>query len=144
MTTLKEKSGEQDVPEMSERDEEPEFADAKQAEEWKEMRDLARSVFYVYFTNNDCDDEIAHMRESQESKKKWSLLKKINGTMPWLPTLISGSSAPKVVKAPILFMEASFRGIAQVRTLTTYFGCANTLKYKDHSHNIVHSSILFA
>lgn len=128
MTTLKEKSGEEDVPEMPEK-EEPEFADAKQAEEWREMRDLARSVFYVYFTNNDCDDEIAHMRQSQESKKKSSLLKKVNGTMPWLPTLIDGSSTPKVVKAPLLFMEASFRGIAQVRTtLTTYFGCANTLE----------------
>ena len=92
------------------------------------MRDLARSVFYVYFTNNDCDDEIAHMRQSQESKKKWSLLKKVNGTMPWLPTLIDGSSAPKVVKALILFKEASFRGIAQVRTLATYFRCANTLE----------------
>lgn len=139
MTTLKEKSGEEDVPEMPEK-EEPEFADAKQAEEWKEMRDLARSVFYVYFTNNDCDDEIAHMRESQS--KKPSLLKKINGTMPWLPTLIDGSSAPKIVKAPILFIEASFRGIAQVRTLTTYFGCANTyIEIQDHSHNIVHSSI---
>ena len=127
MTTLKEKSGEEDVPEMPEK-EEPEFADAKQAEEWREMRDLARSVFYVYFTNNDCDDEIAHMRQSQESKKKWRLLKKVNGTMPWLPTLINGSSAPKIVKAPILFGEASFRGIAQVRKLTNSFGCANTLE----------------
>lgn len=111
VTTLKETSGEKDVPEMPET-KEPEFADAKQAEEWREMRDLARSVFYVYFNNNDCDDEVAHMRQSQTQKP--SLLKRINGTMPWLPTLINGSSAPNVVKTPILFIEASFRGIAQV------------------------------
>ena len=125
VTTLKETSGEKDVPEMPET-KEPEFADAKQAEEWREMRDLARSVFYVYFNNNDCDDEVAHMRQSQTQKP--SLLKRINGTMPWLPTLINGSSAPNVVKTPILFIEASFRGIAQVRTLTTDFGCARNTR----------------
>ena len=38
--------------------------------------------------------------------------------MPWLPELINGPGVPNVVKAPILFLEASFRGMAQVRTHT--------------------------
>ena len=86
-----------------------------QSKEWKEMRDLTRSVFHVYFTNNDCDDnDIAQLKQSDSSKKS-SLLKKINGTMPWLPDLINGSDAPNVVKALVLFLEASLRGMAQVR-----------------------------
>ncbi len=89
-----------------------------QTKEWREMRDLARSVFHVYFTNNDCDDDdIAQLKQSDASKKS-SLLEKINGTMPWLPELINGSDAPNVVKALVLFSEASFRGMAQVRMHT--------------------------
>lgn len=115
VTSLKEKTGDEDVPEGP-ATKEPTFADAKHAKEWREMRDLARSVFHVYFSHNDCDDdEIAKMKQSHSSKKP-SFLNKINGTMPWLPGLMHGSSAPNIVKAPILFMEASFRGIAQVRT----------------------------
>mmetsp|Transcript_14766 Transcript_14766/g.30256 ORF Transcript_14766/g.30256 Transcript_14766/m.30256 type:complete len:785 (-) Transcript_14766:94-2448(-) len=113
VTSLKEKTGDEDVPEGP-ATKEPTFADAKHAKEWREMRDLARSVFHVYFTNNDCDDdEIAKMKQTRSSKKP-SFLNKINGTMPWLLGLMHGSSAPNIVKAPILFMEASFRGIAQV------------------------------
>jgi hypothetical protein len=94
---------------------EPTFTDANQAREWREIHDVARSVFHVYFSNNDCDDDdIAHMKQSLSSKKP-SLLKKVDGTMPWLRTSLKGLSAPKIVKAPILFMEAPFRGIAQVR-----------------------------
>ncbi len=101
-------NGETDVPE----------GHASQTKEWREMRDLARSVFHVYFTNNDCDnDGIAQLKQSDSSKKP-SLLKKINGTMPWLPELLNGSGVPNVVKAPVLFLEASFRGMAQVRTHT--------------------------
>ncbi len=82
------------------------------------MRDLARSVFHVYFASNDCDDDdIAQLNQSDQPKKP-SLLKKINGTMPWLPELINGPGVPNVVKAPVLFLEASFRGMAQVRTHT--------------------------
>ena len=116
ITALKEKTdGDKDVPEKP-TTEEPAFADAKQAKEWKEIQDLARNVFYVYFTNNDCDDDgIAQMKQSHHSSKKPSMLKKIKGTMPWLPALLQGLNAPKIVKAPVLFMEASFRGIAQVR-----------------------------
>jgi len=80
-----------------------------------EMRNLARSVFHVYFTNKN--DDIAELKQSDSSKMP-SLLKKINGTMAWLPELLNGSDAdaPNSVKAPILFMEAIFRGMAQVRT----------------------------
>lgn len=90
----------------------------RQTKEWREMRDLARSVFHVYFTNNDCDEDgIAQLKQSDASKKS-SLLKKINGTMPWLPELINGSDAPNIVKALALFFEASLRGMAQVRMRT--------------------------
>lgn len=115
ITSLKEKTdGNTNVPEKQVT-EEPTFADAKQAKEWREIHDLARSVFHVYFTSNDCDaDDIAQMKKSHSSIKP-SLLKKINGTMPWLNTRLKGLSAPQIVKAPILFIDASFRGIAQVR-----------------------------
>ena len=138
VTTLKEKSWDEDIPEMPET-KEPEFANAEEAEAWREMCDLARSVFYVYFTNNDCDNDIAHMRKSQ-AEKKTSLLSRINGTMPWLPTLIDGSSAPNIVKTPTLFMEASFRGIAQVRTLTS-LPSVHEIQYTMVSHIIPSTSI---
>lgn len=97
--------------------EETTFVDANEAKEWREIRDLARRVFQVYFTNYDSDEDIARMKEKSQ-KKQQGLLKKINGTMPWLPAFLTGLSAPTILKAPILFTEASFRGIAQVRGQT--------------------------
>jgi hypothetical protein len=113
VTSLKEKTDDETVPDES-ATKEPTFVDANHAKEWREMRDLARSVFHVYFADHDSDDvEIAKMKQSYSSKKL-SLLNKINGTMPWLPRLINESKAPNIVKVLILFIEASFRGIAQV------------------------------
>ncbi len=109
-----------------------------QTKEWKEMRDLARSVFHVYFTNNDCDDDENSQLKQSDASKKSSLLKKINGTMPWLPELINGSDAPNVVKAPVLFLEASLRGMAQVRMHTSESGMHET-QYL--SLDIYHQSI---
>ncbi len=50
------------------------------AKEWREMRDLARSVFHVYFTNNDCDDDdIAQLKQSDSSKKPQVCLRRLMG-----------------------------------------------------------------
>lgn len=98
-----------------------------------EMRDLAQSIFKVYFTNDCDDDDIAQLKQSASSKIP-SLLKKINGTMAWLPELMNGSDAPNAIKAPILFMEASFRGMAQVRTHTRECGVHMHINKSKTSH----------
>ena len=113
LSELKKKTA--DVPEKPVTEKEPTFANTDEAKEWREIHALARSVFHVYFTNNDYDQDIGKMSQAVRKQKQPSLISKINGTMPWLPTVLKGSSAPAIVKQPVLFMEASFRGIAQVR-----------------------------
>ena len=91
------------------------------SKEWTEIRDLARDVFHVYFTNGD-DNNIGsgvsfskrkmNQRQGRKNKRFYT---KINGTMPSLPTYLSKLQLPVFVVKIILFVEASFRGIAQVK-----------------------------
>ena len=71
---------------------------------------LAHDVFGVYFSTDDTHAEIGKARD----EKKQRFLAKINGTMPWLPSLLKGLELPQVVTALLLFTEASLRGIGQV------------------------------
>ena len=88
-------------------DDDPEMHadDASKDKEFKEVRDIGRSVFHVYFdfSGDNCQDELEP-----------TLLKKVAGTMAWLPVLVKGLSIPHCMTSVVLFIEASFRGIAQV------------------------------
>jgi hypothetical protein len=90
---------------------EPSF-DAEKAREVKDIHDLAKSIFHVYFTNHESDGDAEHMKR-QSHMKVPGLLNKINGTMPWLPSYLKDSAAIPAIAKTILFMEACFRGIAQ-------------------------------
>ncbi|KAL3795286.1 hypothetical protein ACHAWO_010420, partial [Cyclotella atomus] len=88
--------------------------DAEKARDVKDIRDLAKSIFHVYFTHHDGDDDSVQIKQQNQLKTP-GLLTKMNGTMPWLSSYPKDSAAIlAVAKAPILFMEACFRGIAQV------------------------------
>lgn len=119
VSDLKKKTDEDDadVPEKPTA-EEPTFANANEAMEWREIRALARSVFHVYFANDDCDEDVANMKEQNSNTKKSGVMSKINGTMPWLHPVLKSWNSPAIVKNPCLFTEASFRGMAQVSTTT--------------------------
>lgn len=120
VSDLKKKTDEDgaDVPEKPTA-EEPTFANANEAMEWREIRSLARSVFHVYFANDDCEEDVAKMKEqNSNSTKKSGVMSKINGTMPWLHAVLKSWNAPAIVKNLCLFTEASFRGMAQVSTTT--------------------------
>ena len=71
---------------------------------------MARDVFHVYFSDSDNADT-----SKSKQKKKSNVFKKINGTMPGLPSYLAKLQFPAPIVTMILFAEASFRGIAQVR-----------------------------
>lgn len=101
--------------------------DAEKARDVKEIRDLAKSIFHVYFTHHDGDDDSVQIKQQNQLKTP-GLLTKMNGTMPWLSSYLKDSAAiPAVAKAPILFMEACFRGIAQVSVSIVFDSKVNTM-----------------
>jgi hypothetical protein len=80
--------------------------------EWIELRDLAQDIFHVYFSDsNDDVDATSKMRLQQQTKHVFSW---VNGTMPSLPAGLAKLPLPDLIVKMILFIEASFRGIAQV------------------------------
>lgn len=89
--------------------------------EQKELYELAREVFHVYFNDDDGDNiEISQYKTTKlkDSDVCFGCLKmlcRINGTMPSLPSYLAKLKLPAPVVSLILFVEASFRGIAQVR-----------------------------
>ena len=89
--------------------------------EWKEIKDLAQEVFRVYFTIDD-DSATTNMKSFSKIGRKMEkgLLTKINGTMPTLPSYLTNLHLPKSIVSVLLFIEASFRGIAQVRSFLVY------------------------
>lgn len=82
----------------------------ERTKEVQELFDLARDVFHVYFSDSDNADT-----SKSKQKKKSNVFKKINGTMPGLPSYLAKLQFPAPIVTMILFAEASFRGIAQVR-----------------------------
>lgn len=77
------------------------------------MRELARDVFGVYFaTGRDCGAADASSRFGQ--MKGRGLRTKVNGTMPYARAYLKDLGLPRPVVTFALFVEASFRGIAQV------------------------------
>lgn len=83
----------------------------EQSEEVREVCELARDIFHVYF--NDLDDS-TNTRNSNKQPKKMNLYRMINGTMPHLPSYISKLSLPTPFVSILLFAEANLRGMAQV------------------------------
>ena len=81
------------------------------SKELEELFNLARDIFQVYFTTDDSGTDLSKMKQT----KKKGILAKINGTMPYLTAYLKKLQLPKPVVDTILFTEASFRGIAQVR-----------------------------
>lgn len=111
--------GTDDVASLKKKDgvaEEPDIEAIEKTEEkhtskdWKEVRDLARDVFQVYFSLDDSGVDTSKMKKQENNR----ILIKINGTMPSLPTYLGKLKLPKAIVDVILFIEASFRGIAQV------------------------------
>lgn len=94
----------------AEESDEVEFKDINRTQEWKDMCNIAQDVFGVYFSTEESQSEL---ERSKEQKKK-RFYAKINGTMPWLTEYIKSSSLPGFVTAPLLFTEASLRGMGQV------------------------------
>ena len=79
------------------------------SKEFAQIRDLALDTFGVYFSSYD-DEDVSQMKQ----KKKLSVLRSINGTMPWFRALIKKRTGGPV-KDCALFVEYCLRGIAQVR-----------------------------
>lgn len=84
----------------------------------KEIYDLARDTFHVYFTLDDSNEDTSKI--NQRRKKKSRIYKKINGTMPSLPSYLRKLPLPEIIVNVILFTEASFRGIAQVSVALSF------------------------
>lgn len=86
-----------------------------------EMRDAARDAFRVYFSMSSSDDPSSGIdRTTTTTRKDTNFLARINGTMPHLTGYLSSSSTKKKLPGPTIiagvvrFVEASFRGLAQV------------------------------
>ena len=113
VATLK-KSDEPSKKDVEIPDDERAKEDTKQTKEWQELCSLARDVFHVYFTLDDSKTDISKMKQM----KKKNILTWVNGTMPQLPRYLAKLELPSWIVNVLLFVEASFRGIAQVRDVS--------------------------
>ena len=91
----------------------PQKEDDKESKEWKDLCKLARDAFHVYFTDDSKTQLSTFSMIKQEKKKR--IHTKVNGTMPYLTAYLTKLQLPAPFVNVILFTEASFRGIAQVR-----------------------------
>ena len=107
IATLKKTDGEKDDTE----DVEAAAPPKEISKELEELFNLAHDIFQVYFTTDDSGTDLSKMKQT----KKKGILTKINGTMPYLTAYLKKLQLPRPVVDTILFTEASFRGIAQVR-----------------------------
>jgi len=119
VSTLKKKDD--DLLVSKDDDVEKEVSKKELTKEQEELYELAREVFHVYFNDDDGSDiEISKyktkkLKDSDVCFGCFKMLCRINGTMPSLPSYLSELQLPSPIRNLILFAEASFRGIAQVR-----------------------------